>query len=177
MSQAAQTPNQTPTHAPWLATALVATLAALTLAACGRDDPRTAGQQLDSTIAKVEQKAGEIKAEAQVDAAKAQARTEAAANQAGQAINRTVDKVASQVEATAEGVADQMTDASITTRVNAELAKDASLSALRINVDTVHGRVLLRGNAPSSLARDRATVLAAKVKGVSAVDNRLEVRG
>ena len=162
---------------PWLATSLVATLAALALAACGRDDSRSAGQQLDSTIAKVEQKAGEIKAEAQVDAANAQARTEAAANKAGQAINQTVDKVATQIGSTAEVVADKVADASITTRVNAELAKDSTLSALRINVDTVNGRVLLRGSAPSSLARDRATTLAQQVKGVNAVDNQLDVRG
>lgn len=164
-------------HTPWLATSLIATLAALTVTACGRDDSRTAGQQLDSTIAKVEQKAGEIKAEAQVDAAKAQARTEAAANKAGQAINQTVDKVATQVGNTAEVVADKVADASITTRVNAELAKDSTLSALRINVDTVNGKVLLRGSAPNSQARDRATTLAAKVKGVNTVDNQLDVRG
>ena len=164
-------------HTPRLTTSLIATLAALTLTASGGDDSRTAGQQLDSTIAKVEQKAGEIKAEAQVDAAKAQARTEAAANKAGQAINQTVDKVATQVGNTAEVVADKVADASITTRVNAELAKDSTLSALRINVDTVNGRVLLRGSAPSSLARDRATTLAQQVKGVSAVDNQLDVRG
>ena len=164
-------------NTPWLATSLVATLAALTLTACGRDDSRTAGQQLDSTIAKVEQKAGEIKAEAQVDAAKARSRTEVAANKAGEAINQTLGKVATQVENTAEVVSDKMADASITTRVNAELAKDTTLSALRINVDTVNGKVSLRGSAPSSLARDRATTLAAKVKGVSAVDNQLDVRG
>ena len=164
-------------NTPWLATSLVATLAALTLTACGRDDSRTAGQQLDSTIAKVEQKAGEIKAEAQVDAAKARSRTEVAANKAGEAINQTLGKVATQVENTAEVVSDKMADASITTRVNAELAKDTTLSALRINVDTVNGKVLLRGSAPSSLARDRATTLAAKVKGVNAVDNQLDVRG
>ena len=171
MSQAAHS------NTPWLITSLVATLAALTLTACGRDDPRTAGQQLDSTIAKMTQKAGEIKAEAQVDAAAAQARTEVAANKAGQAINQTVDKVVTQVGSAAEVVADKVADASITTRVNAELAKDSSLSALRIDVDTINGKVLLRGSAPSSLARDRATTLAAKVKGVNAVDYQLDVRG
>ena len=164
-------------HSPWLATTLIATVAALTLAACGRDDNRTAGQKLDSGIAKVAQKAGEIKAEAQDDAAKAQASTEAAANQAGQAINQTINKVATQVGSAAEVVADKVADAGITTRVNAELAKDSTLSALRINVDTVNGRVLLRGSAPSSLARDRATTLAQQVKGVNAVDNQLDVRG
>ena len=164
-------------NTPWLATSLVAMLAAVTLTACERDDPRSAGQQLDSTIAKVAQKAAEIKAEAQVDAARAQARTEVAANKTGEAINQAMGKVVTQVENTAEVVADKAADASITTLVNAELAKDTALSALRINVDTVNGRVLLRGSAPSSLARDRATTLAAKVKGVNAVDNQLDVRG
>jgi hypothetical protein len=62
MSQAAHP------HTPWLATTLIA---ALTLVACERDDSRSAGQQLDSTIAKVEQKTSEIKTEALVDAAAA----------------------------------------------------------------------------------------------------------
>ena len=58
-----------------------------------------------------------------------------------------------------------------------ELAKDATLSALRIDVDTRDGHVMLSGTAPSTSARERATTLAANVKGVNSVENRLEVRG
>ena len=66
-------------------------------------------------------------------------------------------------------------DAVITTAVNAELAKDSSLSATKIDVDTAAGRVALRGTAPSASARDRATQLASNVKGVRSVDNQLTV--
>jgi hyperosmotically inducible protein len=67
-------------------------------------------------------------------------------------------------------------DAMITTSVKAELAKDPSLSAVSINVDTENGRVALKGTAPSNEARERATTLAQNVKGVSAVDNQLTVK-
>jgi hyperosmotically inducible protein len=67
-------------------------------------------------------------------------------------------------------------DAMITTTVKAELAKDPSLSALKINVDTDNGRVSLKGTAPSNEAREHATTLAQNVKGVSAVDNQLMVK-
>jgi osmotically-inducible protein OsmY len=70
---------------------------------------------------------------------------------------------------------DKVADAVITTSVNAELAKDSSLSALKINVDTANGRVALRGTAPSEAARERATQLASNVKGVVSVDNQLSV--
>lgn len=67
-------------------------------------------------------------------------------------------------------------DAMITTSVKAELAKDPSLSAMKINVDTENGRVALKGTAPSNEAREHATTLAQNVKGVSAVDNQLTVK-
>ena len=55
------------------------------------------------------------------------------------------------------------------------MTKDTQLSALSINVDTVAGRVALRGTAPDNMARDRATQLASGVEGVKAVDNQLTV--
>lgn len=69
----------------------------------------------------------------------------------------------------------KVSDAVITTSVNAELVKDPSLSALRIDVDTSSGRVALKGAAPNKAARDRATQLASAVKGVVSVDNQLRV--
>jgi hyperosmotically inducible protein len=66
-------------------------------------------------------------------------------------------------------------DATITASVNAKLASDKELSALRINVDTVDGRVALRGTAPTPSARDRATQLASSVDGVRSVENQLVV--
>lgn len=69
-----------------------------------------------------------------------------------------------------------VSDAAITASVNAELAKDPALSALKIDVDTSNGRVALKGTAPDQAARDRATQLAQGVDGVTAVDNQLTVK-
>src|SRR5262245_45883781 len=109
--------------------AVIVAAAAMALTACGRtnDHSRPAGQQVDSAIAKSEQRADEAK--------------EAIKEAGAQASNA-------------------MSDAGITTAVNAELAKDSQLSALKINVDTAQGRVALKGTAPTAEARERATQLA-----------------
>jgi osmotically-inducible protein OsmY len=142
----------------------LAAAAALGLAACSRDDGRTAGQQLDAAIAKTE---------AATDKAAAEVRQEGA--EAKAAVARSADKAEAAVDQAAAKVADAAEDARITASANAELARDADLSALKIDVDTSNGKVLLQGKAPSSTARERATTLAANVKGVNSVENRLSV--
>ena len=72
-------------------------------------------------------------------------------------------------------VAQSVNDATITAAVNADLAKDPDLSALRINVDTHDGRVALYGSAPSEDAKMRAEKLAMSEKGVVSVDNKLAI--
>ena len=137
-----------------LATLLLAAVAASTLTACNRaDDGRTVGQKMDGAVAKVENQADKLEAEAR-----------AAAEKAKQSTSNAMDSVTLKAK-----------DAAITTAINAELTKDSQLSALRINVDTVEGRVALRGTAPDSVSRDRATQLANGVEGVKAVDNQLTV--
>ena len=138
----------------------------MTLSACGRDDGRTAGQQLDSAIAKTEQTADKAAADLKQEGDKAKA-----------AMARSADKVGAATEDAAAKLSATAADAMITASINAELAKDATLSALRIDVDTRDGHVMLSGTAPSTSARERATTLAANVKGVNSVENRLEVRG
>ena len=134
--------------------AVTAVLALTALAACNRPaDDRTAGQRVDSAITKSEQKAQQTKEDTK----------SAAAN-----INQTTERAANDVS-------DKVKDAAITTAVNAKLAQDKSLSALRIDVDTVGGRVSLRGTAPDPAARERATTLASAVDGVVSVDNQLVV--
>ncbi|MBX3618881.1 MAG: BON domain-containing protein [Rhizobacter sp.] len=135
--------------------AACALAAALALSACDRrDDNMTAGERLDTAVASADQKADQMKADAKREGAEVRSD-----------VNRAVDQAG-----------DKMKDASITTKVNAELAQDSELSALKINVDTNEGRVVLRGTAPSDSARDRATMLAQRVDGVLAVDNQLTVR-
>lgn len=143
---------QTPTR--FTCTALGVVLASIALVGCNKPaDNRTAGQVVDGTIAKVEQKATEMKDQAAVGLEKAEVKAKAATDTVG-------SKVA---------------DAVITTEINAELAKDSRLSALRINVDTADGKVSLSGAAPDAASKERATQLAAAVKGVASVDNRLTV--
>lgn len=135
-------------------TVLTALAAAATLAACDRaDDGRTAGQKVDSAVAKADKKTDEIQAD-----------TRAAGEKAKESTAGAMDSAAVKAK-----------DAVITTSVNAQLAKDSQLSALRINVDTVDGRVALKGTAPDAASRDRATQLARNVDGVKSVDNQLTV--
>ena len=138
------------------------TFASMALVGCGRDDDRTAmSSQRDTTVAQAE-RSGDT-AGAKIDRGMADAR--AAANDA---------KAAS--EKTAKDVGDKVSDAVITTSVNAELAKDAKLSALKIDVDTTDGHVQLKGTAPSAADKERATQLAQAVMGVTTVDNQLRVQ-
>lgn len=132
------------------ATSLLAVAAALSLVACEReDDRRSAGQQVDAAVAKVEQKAGEAK--------------------------QDVREAGKDLAQAAGGLADKARDLAITTAVNGKLARDPGLSALRIDVDTVNGHVALHGSAPDMPARARATALATSVDGVVSVDNQLTV--
>jgi osmotically-inducible protein OsmY len=135
-----------------VATAAVAAL--LALGACGqKQDDTTMGQKMDTAATKTEQVASEVK----TDVTNAAQDAKVAITNAG------------------EKMAEKLDDATITAEVNAGLAKDATLSALKINVDTRDGRVTLKGPAPSADARARATEIAKSVKGVSAVDNQLTV--
>jgi osmotically-inducible protein OsmY len=67
-------------------------------------------------------------------------------------------------------------DATITTKVNAALAADKDLSAVKIDVDTKDGVVTLTGPAPTAEAASKATKLAKDVKGVTSVNNKLTVK-
>ena len=146
---------------------VVAVAVVLSLGACGKtvDDNRTAGQKLDSTVAKVEQKtdAAVAKVEQKTDQAVAALKSEA--NSASNSGSKMVDAASAKLK-----------DASITASIKTELAKDSSLSALKVNVDTDQGRVALHGTAPDAASRDRATMLAQRVNGVTGVDNQLEIR-
>ncbi len=142
-----------------------ALFAALTLTACGRqDDPQTAGQKVDEAVATAERKTEEMKADANRGLESAKSSADQAAQDIKSSTGQAMDKAANAVS-----------DAAITASVNAELAKDEKLSALRINVDTVGGKVALRGTAPDTASRERATQLAAAVEGVVSVDNQLKV--
>ena len=139
-------------HKSTLATAIIVLLAG-GVGACGERN-QTAGQKVDSAVASTERAAEQMKSSVKAGAAEVK-------DAAGHAATAT--KVA-------------ISDAAITTAVNAELVKDSSLSALKIDVDTREHRVVLSGTAPTAAAKERATQLAQAVDGVSGVDNRLTVK-
>ena len=135
---------------------LAATLALLLaggLAACS-DANKTVGQKVDDAVATTEAKADEIKADAKTG---------------GMEVKEAMK------DATAS-VKEVVSDAAIVTGINAELAKDSALSALKINVDSKDGVVLLKGSAPDEAAKVHATQLASAVSGVKSVDNQLMVK-
>jgi hyperosmotically inducible periplasmic protein len=132
---------------------LTAAAVSLALAACGKDDEMTAGQKLDSAVASTEQHADEAKSD----------------------VKQGFDAAKEGTKEAAGDVADKAGDAAITAGVHAELAKDSGLSTLKIDVDSNGGRVALHGTAPDAESRERATRLASNVKGVTSVDNELEV--
>ena len=137
---------------------------ALGLAACGKTEEPTVGQRLDSAVEKTEQAAADARVKAESAMQSAETKMEQGAANA--------EATAKDAANTAKGAID---DATITAQVNAGLAKDPDLSALKINVDTVNGKVTLNGPAPSAVARDRAGTIAKSVTGVTSVNNQLVV--
>ncbi|CAN7434011.1 BON domain-containing protein [Acidovorax sp. LjRoot74] len=147
-----------------VASLLAVSALALGLAACSKTEEPTVGQRLDSAVEKTEQAAADARAKAEAAMQSAETKVEQGAVSA--------EAKAKQAAEAAKGVID---DATITAQVSAGLAKDPDLSAVKINVDTVNGKVTLNGPAPSTLARDRAETIAKAISGVTAVNNQLVV--
>jgi hyperosmotically inducible protein len=67
-------------------------------------------------------------------------------------------------------------DSVITTKIKAEMVKDKTVSATHIKVDTNdQGVVSLSGKAKSQAEVDRAVAIAKGVKGVTDVQNNIEI--
>ena len=145
-----------------IASILAVSALALGLAACGKTEEPTVGQRLDSAVEKTEQAAADARVKAESAMQSAETRMEQRAAHA--------EATAKDAANTARGAID---NATITAQVDAGLAKDPDLSALKINVDTVNGKVTLNGPAPSTVARDRAEAIAKSVTGVTSVNYQL----
>ena len=76
-----------------------------------------------------------------------------------------------------DSVSTKVGDAVITTKVKAEFAKDKTVSATDIKVETdSNGLVQLSGNAKSQAEADQAVKIAKNVKGVTGVKNDIVVQ-
>ncbi|MCE1251214.1 MAG: BON domain-containing protein [Comamonadaceae bacterium] len=60
----------------------------------------------------------------------------------------------------AHGSADYVDDAAITTHIKAQMVQEQLPSAAQIRVQTLHGSVLLRGQAQSPAEKERAEIIA-----------------
>ena len=139
---------------------------AFALGACSKqEESSTAGQQVDSAIAKTEQAAAEAKVKAE----------DAMAN-AGTAIKSATENAESSAKDTAAKIEGTLDDVAITSSVSSAIGKESDLSVLKINVDTKDGVVTLNGTAPTEAGREKAASIAKSVKGVSSVDNKLMVK-
>ena len=68
-------------------------------------------------------------------------------------------------------------DSVITTKIKAEMAKDKQVSAMHIKVDTDNkGVVQLSGFAKSEAEAKKAVSIARSVKGVTSVENNIQVK-
>lgn len=72
-------------------------------------------------------------------------------------------------------VGERIDDGQITARINAGLAADSELSAVRIDVDTSDGVVTLTGPVPNAAVKERAGEIAKAVTEVKSVKNQLTV--
>lgn len=161
-----------PSARAWLAVLLTGSL--LVLAACDKSDSRSAGERLDSAVAKTEQ-AAQIAAAKTGEAVK-EAKAKADASGTTAKIKNDMADVKDAAKEAGLAMSASVGDAAITASVSAGLARDPDLSAIKIDVDTKGGAVSLKGPAPTSAAKARAGDIAKGVQGVTSVDNQLEVK-
>jgi hyperosmotically inducible periplasmic protein len=76
----------------------------------------------------------------------------------------------------AEKVGEKTADATITSAVKMKFAKDKTVDALHIDVDTKDGNVTLTGDVKSKTEADQAVALARDVEGVKSVTPHLTIK-
>jgi len=94
------------------------------------------------------------------------------AQEVGGALQRGAQKVQAEVGPVAREV---LNDAGITARVKAKLIADPEVAAVRIDVDTVNGRVTLNGKVSTEDQKAEAEKLARHTDGVVDVVNLIQV--
>ena len=68
-------------------------------------------------------------------------------------------------------------DSKITTQIKAEMAKEKPSTLVKVSVDTEKsGNVVLSGSAKTSADKARAEAIAKQVKGVTTVENNIEIK-
>ncbi|MES2077052.1 MAG: BON domain-containing protein [Pseudomonadota bacterium] len=86
------------------------------------------------------------------------------------------DKAACVARGKSASAGEAVADTVITTKVKADLIKEPDLKAMDVHVETVNGVVMLSGFVPSQAEADKAVQLARGVKGVTEVQNGLQIK-
>ena len=146
----------------WHVTLLVV-VSALATACDNNSSGRTAGQQLDSALARTEQAGAETVAKTRELAADTRAKFESS-------------EVKDRLKDAGTNISANVGDAAITAKITAGFARDPDLSALGIDVQTKGGDVVIRGTAPTVAAQARAEQIAKSVDGVNRVENLLTLK-
>ena len=186
-------------------TAIAASVALLTLAACDREtttqarnDAERLGQKVDQALDRTQEKlaeaggklqpkleaageriaaAGEQVAATVKDAATPDGKTErSSANGATTTTTTVTTGPRTSVGGISDSTRASLGDAAITASIKTDFLKDPDLSVLKIDVDTKDGVVTLNGLADNEAARKRAEQLAGAIKGVREVRNHLTVK-
>lgn len=108
-------------------------------------------------------------------AEKAGKKMDQVASDTGKKVGDTVDKVEQKMSEQGTKTAQAFDDTEITAKVKAEILAEPGLKSLQISVDTTRGVVTLSGAVDSMSSSDKARLVAAAVKGVKEVDNKLVV--
>jgi hyperosmotically inducible protein len=131
----------------------------------------TLGQKVDKAVAKTEHAAGTAGSATKDAAVKTKDATVKAAE-------KTKDGAVYVGEKTKEGAvktANEVTDAWIITKLNADFVNEETLKGSSINVDSDHFVVTLKGTVTSEAGKARAGQIAKTTKGVKSVHNTLVV--
>ena len=92
-----------------------------------------------------------------------------------QATSETTTHMSTTTPSSSSSAREALSDSTTTTKVKAELAKEKNVSATHIKVTTDNGVVKLSGTARSQQEADRAAQIARDTKGVSSVENNIQV--
>ena len=167
--QSADHSNLSSRPARFLAVALVFGASTAFLTGCDKvQSPApttTIGEKLDAAIDRTKEVAADVTVEAK-----------SAMNGAQKRYDQDGPKVEARARDAATTAGKAIDDAAITAQISTGLARDPELSAIKIDVDTKDGAVILRGPAPSEAARERAASVARGVTGVVSVSNQLVLK-
>jgi hyperosmotically inducible periplasmic protein len=98
-----------------------------------------------------------------------------AAAPASVASQTTIDKIEQKAKSAAQDVKAEVTDSWLTAKIKIALYSDERVKGRQVSVETVRGRVRLRGKVDSDAARTAAASIAERIEHVKAVKNDLQV--